>query len=732
MPQGVIPSEITFEQIAAQFHLPSEEACVKLGVSLTVLKRICRKHGIERWPFRRVKSLNSQLKSGAGLSGCGSLPVTPRSGPSYSSSSRIGGAFPSFSNIAAMAASPRASPAAAAQLQAAVWRMYEAESGQSAGTGTTLHATALAAAAAAAPSTSVPQRAPSTTTSGIDMLLCAAGVEPQQNGQHQGGGDQEAEAAERVGSGGGEQEAAPDAGIPATPAAPPAPEGPVPYTAAGATTAPRCRGMSIKQRLMAHWIELQQQQQQQQQQPAVLPPAQLAAAPAGSGPSHFHADVAMSPHEAAAAVVAAQQLNASIAAQQQLLPPPQQASGTSEGEGESGGDANMDRLPTFRGWQHITEWDRSPSPARAAASDFSFGGLQQGQSAPPPAQHPPVQLPPAQQTPMLQPQQPRALPLGRSPFDPVSPPASPRPPLHPNLPAQAALQQQQAAPSQPANVAHAFAAAAARAGYELHPSARTMLPSVFDQLVQPAQAQQPQRAAKREAGFAAAGEGGVPPGKRVRAGHIGEGAAAALASHSGTAPEVLALQALLQNVAAALAAAPPSALAAAAATLPAAPPAPAPAPLFAVGPATQQQQQLLLAGPHAPAPAPVFAVGPAAQQQQQQQPVLEPSQQLQVLRRLSQDIALARLAEALQAAGGPQPPEDCPPVPPLPQLLLPQQPAAAAQQAPAQQAPRQPQGGATRQRVPPELAERALRFYASRLGFDVATLQLRGGADQRF
>lgn len=31
-----------------RFHLPSEEACTKLGISLTVLKRVCRKYGISR------------------------------------------------------------------------------------------------------------------------------------------------------------------------------------------------------------------------------------------------------------------------------------------------------------------------------------------------------------------------------------------------------------------------------------------------------------------------------------------------------------------------------------------------------------------------------------------------------------------------------------------------------------------------------------------------------------
>lgn len=38
--------------------MASEEAAKKLGVGLTVLKRICRKFGVPRWPYRKLKSLD--------------------------------------------------------------------------------------------------------------------------------------------------------------------------------------------------------------------------------------------------------------------------------------------------------------------------------------------------------------------------------------------------------------------------------------------------------------------------------------------------------------------------------------------------------------------------------------------------------------------------------------------------------------------------------------------------
>ena len=51
-------SEITQEELSSCFHLPSEAACRKLGIGLTVLKRQCRRFGIKRWPFRKMKSLD--------------------------------------------------------------------------------------------------------------------------------------------------------------------------------------------------------------------------------------------------------------------------------------------------------------------------------------------------------------------------------------------------------------------------------------------------------------------------------------------------------------------------------------------------------------------------------------------------------------------------------------------------------------------------------------------------
>lgn len=54
---GRLASEITKDEIKSWFHLPAEEACVRLGVSLTVMKKLCRGFGIQRWPYRKVASI---------------------------------------------------------------------------------------------------------------------------------------------------------------------------------------------------------------------------------------------------------------------------------------------------------------------------------------------------------------------------------------------------------------------------------------------------------------------------------------------------------------------------------------------------------------------------------------------------------------------------------------------------------------------------------------------------
>jgi RWP-RK domain len=45
---------ITREQLTKYFHLPITDVAKELGICATMLKKICRKNGIPRWPHRKV------------------------------------------------------------------------------------------------------------------------------------------------------------------------------------------------------------------------------------------------------------------------------------------------------------------------------------------------------------------------------------------------------------------------------------------------------------------------------------------------------------------------------------------------------------------------------------------------------------------------------------------------------------------------------------------------------
>ena len=57
------PSNLTLEQLSAYFHLPINEAAMQLGVCPTVLKKMCRSKGVDRWPHRKIKSIDSLIES---------------------------------------------------------------------------------------------------------------------------------------------------------------------------------------------------------------------------------------------------------------------------------------------------------------------------------------------------------------------------------------------------------------------------------------------------------------------------------------------------------------------------------------------------------------------------------------------------------------------------------------------------------------------------------------------
>eukprot|EP00292_Cryptomonas_paramecium_P011088 CAMPEP_0113689372 /NCGR_PEP_ID=MMETSP0038_2-20120614/17119_1 /TAXON_ID=2898 /ORGANISM="Cryptomonas paramecium" /LENGTH=329 /DNA_ID=CAMNT_0000610419 /DNA_START=117 /DNA_END=1102 /DNA_ORIENTATION=+ /assembly_acc=CAM_ASM_000170 len=54
-------SKITLERLSEYFQLPQKDAAREMEMSLTSLKKICRAHGITRWPFRKLMSLERSI-----------------------------------------------------------------------------------------------------------------------------------------------------------------------------------------------------------------------------------------------------------------------------------------------------------------------------------------------------------------------------------------------------------------------------------------------------------------------------------------------------------------------------------------------------------------------------------------------------------------------------------------------------------------------------------------------
>lgn len=48
---------VTLRDLERYFEYPIEEVSKMMGVSTTIIKRLCRKYGIKRWPYRQVSML---------------------------------------------------------------------------------------------------------------------------------------------------------------------------------------------------------------------------------------------------------------------------------------------------------------------------------------------------------------------------------------------------------------------------------------------------------------------------------------------------------------------------------------------------------------------------------------------------------------------------------------------------------------------------------------------------
>uniref|UniRef100_A0A0D9XXY7 RWP-RK domain-containing protein n=1 Tax=Leersia perrieri TaxID=77586 RepID=A0A0D9XXY7_9ORYZ len=61
LPRREKTRKLQLGDIAPYFELPIAKAASKLDVCATALKGICRKHGVSRWPYRKVRSIDRQI-----------------------------------------------------------------------------------------------------------------------------------------------------------------------------------------------------------------------------------------------------------------------------------------------------------------------------------------------------------------------------------------------------------------------------------------------------------------------------------------------------------------------------------------------------------------------------------------------------------------------------------------------------------------------------------------------
>ncbi|WOL11589.1 hypothetical protein Cni_G20353 [Canna indica] len=54
---------LRLKDLASYVHLPIQEAAKELQICPTALKKVCRKHGIRRWPYRKIRSMDREISA---------------------------------------------------------------------------------------------------------------------------------------------------------------------------------------------------------------------------------------------------------------------------------------------------------------------------------------------------------------------------------------------------------------------------------------------------------------------------------------------------------------------------------------------------------------------------------------------------------------------------------------------------------------------------------------------
>ena len=74
---------ITFNELSQHFHLPEKQVALEMGISLTSLKKVCRAHGLTRWPYRKLRSLHKTMEKSKQKTSLTVLGAAAESGSSF-------------------------------------------------------------------------------------------------------------------------------------------------------------------------------------------------------------------------------------------------------------------------------------------------------------------------------------------------------------------------------------------------------------------------------------------------------------------------------------------------------------------------------------------------------------------------------------------------------------------------------------------------------------------------
>jgi len=61
--KGVVSKDITIEQLRRCFHMPITEVSCHFGICTTLLKKVCRRLNIKRWPHRQIRKIDNCIQS---------------------------------------------------------------------------------------------------------------------------------------------------------------------------------------------------------------------------------------------------------------------------------------------------------------------------------------------------------------------------------------------------------------------------------------------------------------------------------------------------------------------------------------------------------------------------------------------------------------------------------------------------------------------------------------------